>query len=229
MAKNYRFGFKRLDVYQEAVAHFDWTCEVVQRMPKGPWRMVNQAVSASLSIMGNIGEANGRDKKHGEVEQHYRYSQGSTFESATHLDAFASLNVITDDEYNAAEQRLARIAAMLTRLMQRQRRKARGERQNKPVAAAQPRHTPPANPGKANVARPASSGKPGTPRGRGTPNPRASGVPAGAKRPAGIEPSRSEVPARPQGASGIESRSAGPQGSEATEGDRTPTISTRLK
>lgn len=202
MAKNYQFGFKRLDVYQEAVAHFDWTCEVVRRMPNGPWRMVNQAVSASLSIMGNIGEANGRDKKHGEVEQHYRYSQGSTFESATHLDAFASLKVITDDEYNAEEQRLARIAAMLTKLMQRQRRKARGERQGKPRHAAKRREFP---------------------------NPRVSGVPAGAKRPAGIEPSRSEVPARPQGAAGIDSRSAGPQGSEATEGDRTPTNSSTPK
>lgn len=128
MAKQYRFRFKHLDVYQQAVEHFKWTCQVVQRMPRGPFKVSDQAVGASLSIVGNIGEASGREKKWGEVQQHYRYAQGSTCEAATHLDAFAALGVIDEDEYNAAEERLARIAAMLTRLAQRQRRLAREER-----------------------------------------------------------------------------------------------------
>ncbi|HUG40800.1 MAG TPA: four helix bundle protein [Longimicrobiales bacterium] len=125
MAKRYRFSFKRLDVYRAAVEHFDWTARVVARMPKGPFKVIDQAVGASLSVMGNIGEAHGRDAKAGEIEQHYRYAQGSTFESATHLDAFSALGVITDEEYNAEEDRLARIAMMLTRLMQKQRRRRR--------------------------------------------------------------------------------------------------------
>ena len=117
----YRFAFKRLDVYRLAVEHFQWTCAVVDRMPKGPFVVVRQAVGASLSIMGNIGEGTGRSRKYGEVEQHFRYAQGSTFEAATHLDAFRALKVIDAGEYDAAEQRLARIAAMITALMRRQR------------------------------------------------------------------------------------------------------------
>jgi four helix bundle protein len=123
MAKRYRFRFKELDVYQAAVAHFAWTVDVAGRMRRGPYVVTNQALGASLSIMGNIGEANGREKQPGEVEQHYRYAQGSTFEAATHLDAFAALNVITDDEYNVREEHLAGIAAMLTRLAQNARRR----------------------------------------------------------------------------------------------------------
>jgi four helix bundle protein len=125
MAKRYRFGFKRLDVYRLAVEHFEWTCRVAERMPKGPFAVVNQAVRASLSVVGNIGEAYGRASRPGEIEQHYRYAQGSAFEAATHLDALSALGVIDDDEYNAGEERLSRIAMMLTRLMQKQRRRKR--------------------------------------------------------------------------------------------------------
>ena len=123
MARRYRFAFKRLDVYQAALEHFQWTCEIAQRLPRGPFKVTHQAIGASLSVLGNVGEAHGRDRKPGEVEQHYRYAQGSTFESATHLDAFAALGVISDEEYNAEEERLARIGMMLSRLVQKHRRR----------------------------------------------------------------------------------------------------------
>ena len=131
MAKTYRFAFKNLDVYRLAVEHFDWTCQVLDRIPNAPFKLSNQAIGASLSIMGNLGEANGRDVQPKEVVQSYRYAQGETFESATHLDAFSSLGAISDDEYNAEEERLARIAAMVAKLMERQRRKAHQARQRK--------------------------------------------------------------------------------------------------
>jgi four helix bundle protein len=121
MAKRYRFRFKSLDVYQAAVQHFAWTVQVLSRLPRGPFAIPNQAIRASLSIVGNVAEANGRGKEAGEVEQHYRYAQGSTFEAASHLDVLAALGALTDEEYNAEEDHLARIAAMLSRLMQIQR------------------------------------------------------------------------------------------------------------
>jgi four helix bundle protein len=181
MAKRYRFSFKRLDVYRAAVEHVDWTCRVVQRLPKGPFVMVNQAVSASLSAVGNIAEASGPQKRPGEVEQHLRNAQGSTFESAAHLDAFASFGVIDDDEYNAEEERLARIGAMLTRLMQRQRRIRRRRK---------PPRTPRRGLGAAQSApmNPPRSGEAG--RAKRTPavEPSRSEAPAGARRPPGVEP-----------------------------------------
>lgn len=125
MAKKYRFRFKQMDVYQAAVQHFTWCVTAVGRMPRGPYVVTNQVLGASLSIMGNVGEANGRDKQPGEVEQHYRYAQGSTFESATHLDALAAMDVIDDDEYNRQEEMLARVAAMLAKLIQRQQKARR--------------------------------------------------------------------------------------------------------
>ena len=121
MTKKYRFGFKRLEVYQAAVEHFAWTAGVVGREPRLPYKVSAQVLGASLSILSNIGEATGRHKQPGEAEQHVRYAQGSTSECASHLDALAALHLIDDDEYNARETHLARIAAMLHGLTRRYR------------------------------------------------------------------------------------------------------------
>ena len=208
MARDYQFGFKRLDVYRAAVEHFEWTCEVVTRMPKGPFRVTDQAVGASLSVMGNIGEAHGRESRAGEIEQHYRYAQGSTFECATHLDALSALGVISDEEYNAAEARLARIAMMLTRLIQKQRRRGR---ELKRIA-----RTPSAAGGRAG--KPATAWNVKEP-GAEVPNPREArpgarsaarfesrGVARGAQRPPAIESPRSGVSEAAAAAAEIEHR-----------------------
>ncbi len=202
MESGYGFRFKRLDVYRLAVEHFEWTCEVARRMPRGPFKVTNQAMGAALSIMGNIGEANGRDERPGEAEQHYRYALGSACEAAAHVDAFAALRVIDDAEHQAAEERLSRIAPMLRSLGQRQARSARRKAPNKKFAP------------------PRGSDTPASKRLRQTSTPRASGVPASPKGAAGIDPARSAVPQGAKRPSGIDSRAAGPRGSEATERDR---------
>ncbi|MBW3555233.1 MAG: four helix bundle protein [Gemmatimonadetes bacterium] len=226
MGKRYRFGFKRLDVYRAAVEHFEWTCTVVQRMPKGPWKVTDQAVGAALSVMGNIGEAHGRDARAGEIEQHYRYAQGSAFESATHLDAFAALGAISDEEYNREEDRLTRIAMMLTRLMQKQRRRRRELKQLRArgaTAGGRPGERPEAGPevgpevGPARVpslpklqedAAAVSNPRGARPGGRSAagrfdPPP---GEPEGAERPKGSESPRSGVSEAASAADEIEHR-----------------------
>ncbi len=126
MARTTRFGFKRLDVYRLAVEHFAWVGTVARRLPRGPFVVVNQALGSALSIPGNIAEGFGRERKPREMSQHLRYALGSAFEAAAYLDALVAMGVISDDEYNLAEERLSRVSAMLTRLMQKQtlRRKA---------------------------------------------------------------------------------------------------------
>jgi four helix bundle protein len=123
MAKEYRFNFKNLDVYQAAIDHFAWAVHVVADLRKAPFGIRDQILGAALSVPANVAEANGRDRKPGEAEQHYRYAQGSTYESAAFLDALAAMNAIDDDEYNLREQNLARIASMLHRLSRNQSRR----------------------------------------------------------------------------------------------------------
>jgi four helix bundle protein len=189
MAKRYRFRFKTMDVYQAAVGHFAWTVKMVGRLPRGPFAIPNQMVGASLSILGNVAEANGREKQPGEVEQHYRYAQGSTFESAGYLDALYALEVIDDDEYNAQEEHLAGIAAMLTRLMQSHRRRRPPEEPGPQARAPKSRASGVPKPAPAGVEKPASAGveKP-APAGVEKP------APAGVEKPASAGVASERVP-----------------------------------
>ncbi|HSH46751.1 MAG TPA: four helix bundle protein [Longimicrobiales bacterium] len=125
MARVYRFNFKNLDVYQAAVDHFGWTARVVGELSRPPFAVTNQFLSAALSIVANIGEANGREKRPRETEQHYRYALGSTHECAAVLDALWAMDLIDERDYNEREENLARIASMLVRLMQREEKRGR--------------------------------------------------------------------------------------------------------
>jgi four helix bundle protein len=120
VAKLVRFNFKRLDVYQAAVEHLAWTLEVLGQLPTvAPFVVRNQLLGAALSIPANVAEANGRDRRAGEAEQHYRFAQGSAYECAAYLDAVHAMGLIDDDQYNQREEHLARIASMLDRLARR--------------------------------------------------------------------------------------------------------------
>jgi hypothetical protein len=65
-----RFNFKKLDVYRAAVEHYAWSVGVVARLPTSPFAFRSQVLGAALSIAANIAEANGRDMRAGEAEQH---------------------------------------------------------------------------------------------------------------------------------------------------------------
>ena len=118
MAKVSRFDFKKLDVYQGALAHFGWCVEVAKRIPWHQKVVPNQMFRAGVL---NIGEAGGR-RSGGESAQHLRYAQGSVYESAAMLDALHVMGVIDDEAYNRQEELLARVGAMLTAMI---RKKAR--------------------------------------------------------------------------------------------------------
>ena len=203
MEKEIRFAFKRLDVYAAGVEHFQWVCEVVRRLPRGHYKVIDQAESASLSIMWNIGEAHGRSARAGEIEQHYRYALGSTFESATHLDALFALGVMSVVEYNAAENRLSRISMMLTRLMQKQQKR---KRELRLVAVRSKSSAPERETGRSgnDVPTPRAARPAGRSAAAGFDPP--TGEPKGAKRPSGNEPPQGGVAEAAQPPQAIEHR-----------------------
>jgi four helix bundle protein len=119
-----RFGFKRLDVYQAALAFWQWALRVATRIPRNRFFVTDQFLRAALSISLNIAEGAG-NKTPAEAANHCRHASGSTTECAALLDSLLAMKVISEKEYDEQEERLARIAAMLTGLMQRHQRRSR--------------------------------------------------------------------------------------------------------
>ncbi|MEJ2677837.1 MAG: four helix bundle protein [Gemmatimonadota bacterium] len=119
-----RFGFKRLDVYQAALVFWQWALRVATRIPRNRFFVTDQFLRAALSISLNIAESAG-NKTPAEAANHCRHAAGSTTECAALLDSLLAMKVIDEKEYDEQEERLARIAAMLTRLLQRHERRSR--------------------------------------------------------------------------------------------------------
>jgi four helix bundle protein len=118
MAKAIRFDFKKLDVYHAALEHYDWCLDVASRIPPDRKVVTWQMLRAALSIVLNLGEAGGR-RTAGESAQFLRVARGSAFECAAMLDALLLQGVIDEDEYNAQEELLSRIGAMLSIMLRK--------------------------------------------------------------------------------------------------------------
>jgi four helix bundle protein len=118
MGKVHRFDFKKLDVYRAALAHFEWCLGVAPRVSRDRKVLVWQMLRSALSLLLNLGEAGGRRAPR-ESAQFLRIARGSAFECAAVLDALSLMGVIDDEAYNAQEELLARIGAMLTTMIRK--------------------------------------------------------------------------------------------------------------
>ena len=115
------FGFRKLDVYQCAVAALPLAYSFADRADADTKRQLKRS---ALSINLNIAEGTGRCEN--DQRQFYRIARGSALETAAVLDALepALLNVNVNVNVNVNDVRIpqarrlpmARIVAMLTRL-----------------------------------------------------------------------------------------------------------------
>src|ERR1700678_1007167 len=121
------FGFRKLDVYQCAVAALPLAYSFADRADADTKRQLKRS---ALSINLNIAEGTGRCEN--DQRQFYRIARGSALETAAVLDALepALLNVNVNEKINvnvnvnvndvripqARRLPMARIVAMLTRL-----------------------------------------------------------------------------------------------------------------
>ncbi len=129
MATATRFGFKRPDVYQAAMEFWIWSLQVAERIPRNRYFVTDQFLRAALSIKLNVAESAG-NKTPTEAGYHCRVASGSATECAALLDTLLTMKVINGAEYEAKEELLARIVAMLTKMKQRHTRRARRAKSN---------------------------------------------------------------------------------------------------
>ena len=116
------FDHEKLSVYQvqlEFIAWVDHLLEEVQRSLAGKTREVrNQLDRASLSVLLNIAEGNGKRARRTRVKS-FDDARGSTSESAACLDALVAKRVCVPDRVLDGKRLLERVYAMLTKLIER--------------------------------------------------------------------------------------------------------------
>ena len=116
------FDHEKLDVYCVELHFTAWIGDFLSDVSrsKGQHRseLVDQLDRASLSMLLNTAEGNG--KRHGRHRaKFFDDARGSAFECAACLDASVARSLVSADRTRPGKEMLARIVAMLTRLIDR--------------------------------------------------------------------------------------------------------------
>lgn len=108
---------EKLDVYRCAIRFVVLADEIVENLPRGRAYIADQLRRAASSIPLNIAEGAG-EYAPSEKARFYRMAKRSATESASVLDILQHLQLIDVAVFSRARESLARIVAMLIKMIQ---------------------------------------------------------------------------------------------------------------
>jgi four helix bundle protein len=116
------FDHEKLDVYCVELHFNTWIADFLSDVSGSKRQhrreLLEQLDRASLSMLLNTAEGNG--KRHGRHRaKFFDDARGSAFECAACLDASVARSFVSTDRTRPGKEMLARIVAMLTRLIER--------------------------------------------------------------------------------------------------------------
>ena len=112
------FPHHKLDAYRVALELAVAARGLVATMPRGHAGLADQLSRASVSVVMNIAEGANRSGT-GEKRQKFSIARGEVGEVAAGIELASALGLVPGAETAAALELASRVAAMLTRLIQR--------------------------------------------------------------------------------------------------------------
>jgi four helix bundle protein len=112
------FAHHKLDAYRLALEFAVAVRALIERMPRGHAGLAEQLSRASIATVTNLAEGANRLGT-GEKRQKFSIARGEVGEAAACLELAAALGLVPATEAQEAIALAERIAAMLTRLIQR--------------------------------------------------------------------------------------------------------------
>ena len=119
---NHMFDHEKLDVYGVELEFIRWLTDFLEEVSEYPAaqrrELVDQLDRASMSALFNTAEGNGK-RQGRQRAKFFDDARGSALECAACLDAAVAKRVATNDRIHPGKEMLARVVAMLTRLVER--------------------------------------------------------------------------------------------------------------
>jgi four helix bundle protein len=116
----YPFAHQQLDVHRVALEMARWSRELADHIPRGYRSFADQLLRAAGQTVLLIGEGANRYTA-GQKRQRYTEARGESGEVASCVELLATLRLAPEAEAQQIMQLAGRVAAMLTRLIQRHR------------------------------------------------------------------------------------------------------------
>ena len=118
--QRYAFGHHRLDVYRVGLQMAGSSRQLSDRVPRGYRKLAEQLLRAAGQTVLLIGEGANRYSA-GQKRQRYSEARGEAGEVAAAAELLATLALVPQTDADAVIALAGRVAAMLTRLIQRHR------------------------------------------------------------------------------------------------------------
>jgi four helix bundle protein len=122
ISMNHMFDHEKLDVYGVELAFIRWLTDFLEEVSEYPAaqrrELVDQLDRASLSALFNTAEGNGK-RQGRQRAMFFDDARGSALECPAGLDAAVAKRVAANDRIHTGKEMLARVVAMLTRLVER--------------------------------------------------------------------------------------------------------------
>ena len=119
---NHMFDHEKSDVYGVELEFIRWLTDFLEEVSEYPAaqrrELVDQVDRASMSALFNTAEGNGK-RQGRQRAKFFDDARGSALECAAFLDAAVAKRVATNDRIQTGKEMLARVVAMLTRLVER--------------------------------------------------------------------------------------------------------------
>ena len=114
-----KYSYKQLDVYKEARTLVMMVYAMLKKFPKEEqYALCDQLRRAVISVPSNVAEGSGRTSPKDQVH-FYEMAFGSLMEVDCQMDIACELEYITNDERDALNVQISRVAAMLSGMRNR--------------------------------------------------------------------------------------------------------------
>lgn len=114
MASNIQFNHEKLEVYQTSLAFVVWLEPIIEDLKKHR-NIIDQIDRASISVVLNIAEGNGKSSKK-DQNRYLEIARGSALECAACLDIMVAKKIITSTKASEGKQLLEKAVRMLYKL-----------------------------------------------------------------------------------------------------------------
>lgn len=113
------FGHEKFEIYHTSIEFVAGSTKILEKIPQGYNKLVDQFRRASISIPLNIAEGSGKSTKL-QKHQHYIIARGEAMECAAILDVLAQLKMADGRVVENAKGLLEKITAVLTAVCKKQ-------------------------------------------------------------------------------------------------------------
>lgn len=112
------FGHEKFGAYHDSIEFVAFVAELIEKLPDGHGKLIDQFRRASLSIPLNIAEGSGKATDL-QKRQHYAIARGEAMECAAIIDVLVCLGLVDLARAQQAKALLEKISAILTSVCRR--------------------------------------------------------------------------------------------------------------